>query len=112
MSIGNSAAVNIGVQVAFPITAFSGQKPGVGLMDHVVVLFSVLLSLFFGAGGFFFFFFSVRAIPAGYGSSQASVQLRSAAAVRCHSPNQILNPLSDAGEKTHILMDPRQVLYH
>ena len=47
--------MNIGVQVAFPITAFSGQKPGVGLMDHGVVLFSVLLSLFFGAGGFFFF---------------------------------------------------------
>ena len=84
-------------------------------MDHVVILFSVLLSLFFGAGGFFFFFLLllfVRTIPAGYGSSQARVQLRSAAAVVCHSPSQILNPLSEARDQTHMLMDPRQVLYH
>ena len=54
----------------------------------------------------------LRAIPAGYGSSQARVQLRSAAAVLCHSPSQILNPLSEARDQTHMLMDPRQVLYH
>ena len=30
LSIGNSAAVNTGVQVSFPITAFSGQMPRSG----------------------------------------------------------------------------------
>ena len=62
--------------------------------------------------GFFFFLLFVRAIPAGYGSSQARVQLTSAAAVLCHSPSQILNPLSEARDEIHMLTDPTQVLYH
>ena len=35
----NSAAMNIGVHVSFGIVFFLDICPGVGLMDHIVVLF-------------------------------------------------------------------------
>ena len=37
----NSAAMNIGVHVSFWIMVFSDIRPGVGLLDHTVVLFLV-----------------------------------------------------------------------
>ena len=39
MAIVNSAAMNTGVHVSFQITVFSSICPGVGLLDHIVVLY-------------------------------------------------------------------------
>ena len=39
LDILNSAAVNIGVRLSFPFMVFSGHMPGVGLLDHMVVVF-------------------------------------------------------------------------
>ena len=68
-------------------------------------------------------FFLFRAIPVAYGSSQARDQTGAAAAGLCHShlscicsihhslwQCQILNPLSKARDRTHILMATSQVL--
>ena len=41
LAIVNSAAVNVGVHVSFPIMVFSEYIPGVGFLDHMVVLFLV-----------------------------------------------------------------------
>ena len=40
-AIVNGAAVNTGVHVSFPFMVFSGYMSGVGLLDHMVVLFLV-----------------------------------------------------------------------
>ena len=69
-----------------------------------------------------FFIFLFRATPAGYGSSQARCHIGAAATGLCHShittdprhicdlhhslrQQWILNPLSEARDPTHILMD-------
>ena len=39
LAVVNSAAVNNGIHVSFSILAASGCMPGVGLLDHMVVLF-------------------------------------------------------------------------
>ena len=41
LAIVNSAAMNIGVHVSFQILVFLDICPEVGLLDHIVVLFSV-----------------------------------------------------------------------
>ena len=41
LAIVTSAAGNIGVHVSFRIMVFSGICPGVGLLDHMMVLFLV-----------------------------------------------------------------------
>ena len=58
-----------------------------------------------------FFFFLFRAASAAYGSSQASGQIRAVATGLHHSLRQclILNPLSKARDRTHILMDTSRV---
>ena len=73
------------------------------------------LSLFF----FFFFFVFFRAIPVAYGSSQAYTRATEMQDLNrtCdlhHSSQQlqILNPLSEAGDQTRILMDASWVCYH
>ena len=74
------------------------------------------------------YFFSFRAAPVAYGGSQARGQTRAAAAIlhhshsnsrskprlRHHSSQQrwILNPLSEARDWTHILMDTNRVHFH
>ena len=45
LAIANSAAVNTGVYVSFWIMFFSGICLGVGLLGHMVVLFSVLMRI-------------------------------------------------------------------
>ena len=82
LSIANSAAVNIGAQVCFAVSFLRIDVQEVGLLDHVVVLVSVLLSLVVVV-----FFSFLRAIPAGYRSSQARGQILAAAAVLCYSPS-------------------------
>ena len=64
---------------------------------------------------FFFFFFLFRAAPAAYGTSQGWDQIGVAAAGPHHSHSntgskplqlcQILNPLSQARDRTRVLMD-------
>ena len=88
------------------------------------VSFQSSLSHFF----FFFVFLSFRAAPTAYGGSQARGPFRAVAAGLHHSHShvgswphlqlhhsspqrQILNPLSEAGVQTHILMDTSQVCY-
>ena len=39
LAIVNSAAMNIGVHVSFSVNALSGHSSGVGLLDHMVVLY-------------------------------------------------------------------------
>ena len=73
-------------------------------------------------GFFFFFFFFFTATPAGYGSSQAKGLIRAVAGVYTaamatpdlrhicdlhHSllQHQILNPLNEAKDRTHILTE-------
>ena len=41
LAIVHSAAMNTGVHVSFQIKFFSEYMPGVGLLDHMVVLFLV-----------------------------------------------------------------------
>ena len=41
LAIVTSTAMNIGFRVSFRITVLSGCMPGVGLLDHMVVLFLV-----------------------------------------------------------------------
>jgi len=76
---------------------------------------------------FFFFFVFFRAAPMAYGSCQARGQIRAAAASLYRSATwdlncvcdlhhnsqqcQILNPLSEARDWTHILMNTSQVHY-
>ena len=72
----------------------------------------------------FFIFCLFRATPTAYGSSQAMGQIRAVAAGLHHSHSnarseprlwsrpqlhQILNPLREAGDWTHVLMDTSQV---
>ena len=61
----------------------------------------------------YLFIFAFRAAPMAYGSSQARVQVGTAAAGLCHSSQQcrILNPLSKARDQTCILMDTSQFHY-
>ena len=63
-------------------------------------------------GGFFVFFF-FKATPMAYGRSQAGGRTGAAAASLHHSSwqHRILNPLSEARDQTHILMDTNQVHY-
>ena len=63
----------------------------------------VLLFLFV----FVFVFLLFRAAPLAYGSSQARGRIRDVAAGLHHSPrqHQILHPLSEARDRTRILMD-------
>ena len=77
---------------------------------------------------FFFFFLLFRAAPAAYGSAQARGQIgqllayATATATRDLSrvcdlypsswQHRILNPLSEARDQTHILMDTSWTHYH
>ena len=56
LSIANSAAVNIGALKSFAVSFPRIDVQEVGLVDHVVVLVSVLLSLVVVVGFLFFFF--------------------------------------------------------
>ena len=58
-----------------------------------------------------FFFFLFRAAPTAYGSSQARRQIGAKVAGLHHSSQhrQILNPVSEARDQTHVLMDASQV---
>ena len=38
LAIVNTAAMNIGVHVSFLIRVLSGYMPGLGLLDHIVIL--------------------------------------------------------------------------
>ena len=78
---------------------------------------------------FSFFFFSIfRATPMAYGSSQARIRIRAIAASLHHSHSNaeskprlqpilqlmqsyILNPLSEARDRTRILMDTSHLRY-
>ena len=42
LAIVNSTVMNIGVHVSFSVKFLSGYMPGVGLLDHMVVLYLVL----------------------------------------------------------------------
>ena len=55
-----------------------------------------------------------RAVPVAYGSSQARGRIGAAAAGLHHSSMQcrILNPLSAARDRTHILMDTSEIRFH
>ena len=133
--------------------------PGVGLLDHMIVLFLVFwgasilfstvtspiyiptvykFSLFStssptfvicGLFFFFFFLFLLRATLVAYGSSKARVWIRAMAPAYAtettttdpscvydvhHSlwQHQILNPLSEARDKTRNLMDSCWVCFH
>ena len=61
-----------------------------------------------------FYFLLFRAAPAAYGSSQARGLIRTTAIDLCHSSRQcqIPNPLSEARDQTHILVDPSRVVNH
>ena len=56
-------------------------------------------------------FFPFRAAPTVYGGSQARGRIGAAAAGLYHSsrPHRIHNPLSEAKDQTHVLMDTSQV---
>ena len=58
--------------------------------------------------------FLFRATSAAYRSSQARDRVGAAAASLHHSsqPCQIPDPLSEARDQTHILMDASQIRYH
>ena len=60
-----------------------------------------------------YYFGLFRTAPSAYGSFQTRGQTRAAAASLHHSSQQrrILNPLSEARDRTHVLMDPSQVHY-
>ena len=73
----------------------------------------------------FFFFFGLffRATPAASGSFQARGPIGAVAAGLCHSHShagsespdlqcQILNPLSEARDRTWVLMDPSHICFH
>ena len=77
----------------------------------------------------FFFFCLFRTAPSACGSAQVRGQVRATAASLHHSHSnmgskpgpqpmpqltatQILNPLSKAKDRTHILMDSSRVYYH
>ena len=99
-------------KLEFP--SFLDIWPGVGLQDHVVTLVLVF-------GIFLFVCLLFRATPAAYGSFQARGRIGAAAMQDpshiCnlhHSLWQcwILNPLTEAGDRTHILMDNSWVRYH
>jgi len=91
-------------------------------------------SIFFSLGlsfvllFFFFFFCLFRATPVAYGSSQARGQIGATAASHSHSHNNpwseqhlwpitqlmatwILNPVNEARDQTHVLMDPSWFCY-
>ena len=61
-----------------------------------------------------FFPLLFRAVPVAYGSSQARGRIGAAAAGLHHSSLQcrILNPLSAARDRTHILMDTIEIRFH
>ena len=63
---------------------------------------------------FFFFFFFFKAAPQAHGSSQARGQIRALAANLHHSSRQrlIRNPLSEARDRTRILMDTSWICFH
>ena len=70
----------------------------------------------------FFVFCLFRAIPVAYGGSQARSQIGATVASLCHTHSnsgsephlwpipQILNPMSEVRDQTHILMDTSRVL--
>ena len=62
--------------------------------------------------GFFFFLSLFAATPVAYGSSQARGQMRAASVTytTAHGTTGSFNPLSEARDQTHILMDTSQVL--
>ena len=71
----------------------------------------------------FFFFLSFRAAPAAYGGSQARDPIRAVAAGLHHRHSntrselqarqcRILHPLSEARDRTHILMVPSRIRFH
>ena len=79
----------------------------------------MLLKVFLGGRGASCLF---RAVPAAYGSSQARGQINATATStwnlndicylhRSSQQRWILNPLSEARDKTRVLMDPIQVHY-
>ena len=63
---------------------------------------------------FYFYFLLSRATLVAYGNSQARSQIGTVATGLHHSSQQcqILNPLSEARDRTHVLMDPSQVPFH
>ena len=80
-------------------------------------------------GSVLFFYIFFRAAGAAYGSSQARGQIRATAAGLHHSHNNaglshiynlhhssqqcwILNPLSEARDQIHMLMDTAQIRFH
>ena len=50
LAVVNSAAMNIGVHVSFPIMVSSGYSPVLGLLGRMVVLFLVCLFVFVFSG--------------------------------------------------------------
>ena len=90
--------------------------------------FSFLTYVYTHTHSFFFFFLEAGGAPAAYRSSQARGWIRATAASLCHSHSNArsklylwpilqahsntrsLNPLSEARDGAHILMDSRQVL--
>ena len=60
------------------------------------------------------FFFFLRAAATTYGGSRARGRIGAIAAGLHHSshPHRVLNPLSEARDRTHILMVPSRIRFH
>ena len=75
-------------------------------VPSILLLWPILVFLFL-----FCFFCLFRAIPVAYGGSQARGRIGATVTGLHHSSQQcwILNPLSEARDQTHVLMDASQV---
>ena len=119
LSIVSSAAVNIGAQVSFAVSFLRIDVQEVGLVDHVVVLVSVLLSLVVVVGFFFFFLGpylqAIEAPRLGVSSDRQLLFCATAPVMPDRSPicnlhysswqPQILHPLSEPRDLRWVLMD-------
>ena len=87
------------------------------LPGSTIELFLCLDGFHLGLLLFFFFFFVFRLLMAlrrAYGGSQAGGRIGAGAAGLHYSPQQhwILNPLSEARDRTFVLMDTCQIRFH
>ena len=110
LAIVNNATINMGLHESLWYPIF--------ITFEYIFRIRITRSLLY----FFFFFVFFRATPVAHGSSQARCQIRAVAARLYHShgnvrsepwlgptpqlvERQILNPLSEARDRAHILMD-------